>query len=270
MNADGLSLLIGGLLALGVGLCTYGLLGLLASLRLVRRRSRLLAIPRSRPQPSAILSEDEALGLAEVPWNWLYLAGGLAGLVLAALLGPLVPMLRLFALFIPLGAWITHRYLRKMRRKALAGQVRQLLIDVRMLLTLRGSLLLALQDLASSQSQDSQVMRRLARAFHGGRPHNGLEVLDHLAKELRSPHLGQAVQRIRAAQGGTLDLDRALATTVEDIGEELNAQVEEQLQQTPTRMTFLAVPFLLGPIVILLLYPLADRILQTLAGAYGR
>ncbi|NMB68836.1 MAG: hypothetical protein GYA20_08750, partial [Chloroflexi bacterium] len=43
-------------------------------------------------------------------------------------------------------------------------------------------------------------------------------------------------------------------------------QVEEQMQQMPTRITLLAMPFLLGPIVILLFYPLVDHILSTLAG----
>jgi hypothetical protein len=38
------------------------------------------------------------------------------------------------------------------------------------------------------------------------------------------------------------------------------------MQQMPTRITLLAMPFLLGPIVILLFYPLVDRILKTLSG----
>jgi hypothetical protein len=38
------------------------------------------------------------------------------------------------------------------------------------------------------------------------------------------------------------------------------------MQRLPLRITLLAIPFLLGPIVILLFYPLVDRILKTLSG----
>lgn len=265
MSADGIAWLIGGLLAVGVGLTGYTTLGFILHLGTIRRRSRLLALAQSR-QNATPPSEDEILGLDAIPWNGLYLLAGALGLTISLVIGPIMPMLQGLALLAPLSVWIAHRYLVRQRRRALAGQARQMLIDLRMLLTLRGSLLLALQDLAATPVNTSPIMRRLARAFQGGRPRSGLEVLECLAGELQSPHLEQAVQRLRAAQAGTLDMDQALATAITDIGEELNAQVEEQMQQIPTRMTFLAVPFLLGPIVILLLYPLADRILQTLAG----
>jgi hypothetical protein len=38
------------------------------------------------------------------------------------------------------------------------------------------------------------------------------------------------------------------------------------MQRLPLRITLLAMPFLLGPIVILFFYPLVDRILKTLSG----
>ena len=61
-------------------------------------------------------------------------------------------------------------------------------------------------------------------------------------------------------------MDQAIASSIEELNDEIAGQAEEQMQQMPTRITLLAMPFLLGPIVILLFYPLVDRILSTLAG----
>ena len=61
-------------------------------------------------------------------------------------------------------------------------------------------------------------------------------------------------------------VDQAVASAIEELNEEIAGQAEEQMQQMPTRITLLAMPFLLGPIVILLFYPLVDRILKTLSG----
>jgi hypothetical protein len=63
-----------------------------------------------------------------------------------------------------------------------------------------------------------------------------------------------------------MGVDQAVASAIEELNEEIAGQAEEQMQQMPTRITLLAMPFLLGPIVILLFYPLVDRILKTLSG----
>lgn len=66
--------------------------------------------------------------------------------------------------------------------------------------------------------------------------------------------------------GGISDVDQAIANVIEELNEEIGYQSEEQMQSLPLRITLLAMPFLLGPIVILLFYPLVDRILKTLSG----
>jgi hypothetical protein len=78
----------------------------------------------------------------------------------------------------------------------------------------------------------------------------------------------RVVQRIRSAQqsSGFLGIDQAISNAIEALNEEIATACEEQIQRLPLRITLLAMPFLLGPIVILLFYPLVDRILKTLAG----
>jgi hypothetical protein len=97
---------------------------------------------------------------------------------------------------------------------------------------------------------------------------SGLEILERMAEDLSSAHLAKVVQRIRAAQqtGGVQDVDQALASAAAELSEEISYQADEQMQRLPLRITLLAMPFLLGPIVILLFYPLVDRILTTLSG----
>ena len=66
--------------------------------------------------------------------------------------------------------------------------------------------------------------------------------------------------------GGVVGVDQAIFSAIEELNDEIANQSEEQMQRLPLRITLLAMPFLLGPIVILLFYPLVDRILSTLAG----
>ncbi|MCK7481100.1 MAG: hypothetical protein M0C28_30775 [Candidatus Moduliflexus flocculans] len=89
-----------------------------------------------------------------------------------------------------------------------------------------------------------------------------------MAKDLKSARLTRIAQRIQAAQqsGGLLGVDQAVAKSIEELTDDINGQTEEQMQRLPLRITLLAMPFLLGPIVILFFYPLVDRILKTLSG----
>ena len=161
-----------------------------------------------------------------------------------------------------------RRYLVHQRRRFMVGQVRQLLIDIRLHMSLCGSLLLGLENIANTTGETTTVYRALQRRMSGGSAKSGLDILQQLAGDLKSLHLLRVAQRVHSAQqsGGVLGVDQAIATSIEELNDEIAGQAEEQMQQMPTRITLLAMPFLLGPIVILLFYPLVDRILKTLAG----
>ena len=150
----------------------------------------------------------------------------------------------------------------------MVGQIRQFLIDVRLHMSLQGSLLLGLESLAKTTVETSVVYQRLQKRLKGSSARSGLDLLNQLADDLKSPQLLRVVQRVQAAQqsGGVSDVDQAIAGVIEELNEEIGYQSEEQMQRLPLRITLLAMPFLLGPIVILLFYPLVDRILKTLSG----
>ena len=268
-------LMVGFSLAVGIGLMADVIFSGLYALahRLVRGRSlrpsRLasLGLSSARQQAEAT-SEDELLGLARIPWTNLYAVAALVSLGLFTLIGPALGGSRLVLLGLPAGVWLLKRYLVHQRRRFMIGQVRQLLVDIRLHMSLSGSLLLGLENIARTTGSTSPVYRALKRRMSGGSAKSGLEVLEQVAKDVNSLHLLRVAQRVRSAQqsAGVLGVDQAIASAMEELNDEIANQAEEQMQQMPTRITLLAMPFLLGPIVILLFYPLVDRILNTLAG----
>jgi hypothetical protein len=175
---------------------------------------------------------------------------------------------RLGFLALPALVWLTKGYLIQQRKRFMVGQIRQFLIDVRLYMNLQGSLLLGLESIAKTTQETSAVYQSLKRRLAGSSARSGLDLLNQIAGDLKSPLLSRIVQRIQAAQqsGGVSDTDLAVTNAIEELNEEIGYQSEEQMQRLPLRITLLAMPFLLGPIVILLFYPLVDRILKTLSG----
>lgn len=271
---DTYPLVVGFSIAVGVGLIAEALLSTIyhMSRRWMRRvayRPNHLPIPGIISDQNQETDQEEALlGLAWIPWTNLYALAALFSLVLFVVLGPYLAGARLFLLSLPAFVWLLKRYLMHQRRRFMVGQVRQLLVDIRLHMSLCGSLLLGLENIVRTTGEMTPVYRALKRRMSGGSAKSGLEVLDQLAEELKSSHLLRVAQRVRSAQqsGGVLGVDQAIASSIEELNDEIAGQAEEQMQQMPTRITLLAMPFLLGPIVILLFYPLVDRILSTLAG----
>ena len=232
------------------------------------RRGRLHALGLSEAHNEEKRSEEAVLGYSHVPWGTVYAVSALIGLVLLAVIGTSLPSVRLGFLTMPGLVWLVKRYLLQQRKRFMAGQVRQFLIDTRLHMSLQGSLLLGLDNLAKTTLETSAVYQRLQRRLQGSSARSGLDLLDQLADDLQSPQLLRAAQRVQAAQqsGGVTDVDQAIAGVIKELEEEIGYQSEEQMQRLPLRITLLSMPFLLGPIVILLFYPLVDRILQTLSG----
>lgn len=267
--------LVGFSFAIGVGLIANTTLSVLYSLgrrlshAVLRRPGRLAALGlTSKKEINEQNTMDAVYGLAAVPWTSLYAASALLALILFATLGTYLPGAKTALLTLPGLVWLAKRYLMHQRRRFLVAQVRQLLVDIRLHMSLAGSLLLGLENIARTTAETSPVYRALQRRMSGGSAKSGLDVLQLLGNDLKSLHLMRVAQRVQSAQqsSGVIGVDQAIANSIEELNEEIAGQVEEQMQQMPTRITLLAMPFLLGPIVLLLFYPLVDRILSTLAG----
>jgi len=117
--------------------------------------------------------------------------------------------------------------------------------------------LLGLESIAKTTLETSAVYQSLKRRLAGSSARSGLELLNQIAEDLQSSLFTRLVQRIQAAQqsGGVSDIDQAVAGAIEELNEEIGYQSEEQMQRLPLRITLLAMPFLLGPIVTPLFLP---------------
>ena len=265
-------LVVGISLAIGVGMIANTIISVIyeTGRRMSRptRRGRLQALGLNEPRNEQKSSEEFILGNNHVSWRTIYAISALIGLVLLAVIGPSLPSIRMGFLTLPGLVWLARRYLLQQRKRFMAGQVRQFLIDTRLHMSIQGSLLLGLDNLAKTTLESSAVYQRLQKRLQGSSARSGLDLLDQLANDLQSPQLLRAAQRVQAAQqaGGVTDVDQAIAGVIKELEEEIGYQSEEQMQRLPLRITLLSMPFLLGPIVIFLFYPLVDRILQTLSG----
>lgn len=272
---DGYPLLVGFSFAMGVGFIANTTLSLMVLFgrrlthAVLRKPGRLAALGlTSEKEKGEQNTIDEVYGLSGIPWTGLYAASALVSLILFTTLGSYLPGAKMALLTLPGLVWLAKRYLMYQRRRFLIAHVRQLLVDIRLHMSLAGSLLLGLENIARTMGENSPVYRALQRRMSGGSAKSGLDVLQLLAGDLKSLHLMRVAQRVQSAQqsSGMIGIDQAIASSIDELNEEIAGQVEEQMQQMPTRITLLAMPFLLGPIVILLFYPLVDRILSTLAG----
>ena len=235
-----------------------------------RRQGRLHALGLGNKDGgnTELFSEEAVLGLPKIPWNGLYVGSTLLGSSVFLLLGSSMSGLKWFFLALPAMLWLTKRFFIHQQKRFMVGKIRQLLLDIRLQMSLNGSLLLGLASIAENTMDTSAVYQSLKRRMSGGSGKNGLDILRQMAEDLKSPHLKKITQRIYAANqsGGILDVDSVIAGSIDELNEEISNHAEEQMQQLPLRITLLAMPFLLGPIVILLFYPLVDRILKTLSG----
>jgi hypothetical protein len=141
------------------------------------------------------------------------------------------------------------------------------LLDLRTKLTFKGSLLTALTDVAKDgRTTCAKIVQiYLDAGFQG----NGLSLLGKIAQDTKLPFLDDVVARAEASASGKLSLDDALHQAIEKVQYEIDTAAKEQLQKIPSRLIIIVFPTLLGPGLVLLLYPVVDNLLKSLQGMGG-
>jgi hypothetical protein len=268
---DTLSIVVAVAAAVGVGLTANWLftgLGEIFQHLFKLRRSNALKARLEEQKTAGQVSEAEVLGIAHIPWGNYYAIAAFVGLVLLALLAQSNSVLRFAVLALPALVYFARQIILQHRRRAMIWKVRNFLIDLRLHMTIHGSLLMGLISMSRDSLAASPVYDRLRSRLRGASAESGLSILKQMAEDLRSPEFTRAVQQLEAAQvtGGVQDLDAAVAKIIGEIDDEVGYRSEEQMQRLPMRLTLIAMPFLLAPIVILLFYPLVARVIQTLSG----
>jgi hypothetical protein len=251
-------------LGIGIAILIHAILDSLQVFlyRLIHGHSAITLLPfTGTTAPPASLGVHkraaDLLGLERIPWLGLY---GVAGLlaVLVYLQTHWLPGLLLALLPVGGRAWLTSLRKRRMRRDTW-----HFLMDLRLRLGLKGSLLTALMELArDGQSPLAALLRDYLRADREG----GLAILSRMAADTRLPYLEDVIARVEAAQAGTLRLDEALRQAMQRLQEETETHQREQLQKIPARLILLAFPGLLGPALFVLVFPLVARVIAALQG----
>lgn len=218
-------------------------------------------------QSSQEFSEDELHGTAGIHWPVASLVSGCLGLILSWLLfAESGSMLALAGAALGLGPLAIRRYLRERAVRRVRREVRDFLLDLRLALRLEGALGPALARVSQKgrgvlgERLRHHVQTRLTTS-------TPQDVLLALAADLRSKVLRDLLRRLEAARRGGESFDRALAAVAEDVVAEMTAAAEQAVEAAPARLLVPMLATLFTPVLVLVLYPLMDRVLRSLAGA---
>jgi hypothetical protein len=252
-------------LGLGIALVAHGIFSALLSLlsRLTQfgqARSAMAKFSGFTPQRASIpkkASQADLFGLNRIPWTALVGLAALAGITAYAQTRWL-PVLLIILLPLGIRGWLVN-----LRKRQLARQAWYFLMDLRLRLGFKGSLLLALQEIARD---GLSVLAGFLRGYVGTEQEGSLAILSRMAEDTHLPYLGDLVARIQAAQSGTLRLDEALRQAMERMQAETETRQREQLQKIPSRLILLAFPSLLGPALFVLVFPLVARVIAAMQG----
>ena len=277
-----LTLLPAGLLAIAIFCLVQSWLesslALIDRLRAVRR----VPIPRLAQYLSARKAEvgiesapaGEPLGdsaLYQVPatmagWMLVAAAGGLA---LSWSLFQFQPTLR------PVGAaaavlpLVWRRWRIRQGETAIAVQVRTFLDDLRLSLAMDVAIGPSLERIAGELDGAANSVLTDRLRFHVARMSaypGPLDVIRLLAVELRSRDLRDLVRRLEAARRGGESYRKALETAADELIQRMNAQAEQAIEAAPMQLMLPMVALLFPPALVLVLYPLADRLINQIAG----
>lgn len=196
----------------------------------------------------------------EFPWLLAYsLTVPMAIVLWLMLSGASFQYMALIALAFPL---LARYWMARTKRHEAANEIRQFLVELRLQLSAGGTLRPALEAVALTGPPN---LRRILRTRLSS-SERGAQVLQLLAEDTGSRWLKDVAGRAAAAQDGMLNLDEAVAQSIERVTQEMDTDIREQLEQIPTRLVVFVSPLLLGPTLALLVYPIVARTLASIEG----
>lgn len=231
-------------------------------LSLLRSERKAGEVPQVTPD-DVLVPTQWALGLGKIPWTPIYILSMAAGLGLYIFTQQTLVLLLAFVPF-AVRAWLTGY-----RKRQLNAEVLAFLTDLRLAMPLQGSLLRALQDVAGRETSGPGgcLARITADILKSGFSGSGLGLLEHLAATTQAPFLGDLIAWTKAAEEGTLAADAPFEHALERLQAETYTAARENMQRIPTRLTVVVLPSLLGPAIVVLLYPVVARLLANMGGA---
>jgi pilus assembly protein TadC len=272
MNVQVLTLGVAGLAGTGVWLLLYALgqtlVNLVGRVRLYRqaRAEQLLARYRTTVPVAAGLPDHVLYGYPAISWSALGL--GLAVVGMLALLPVLGFPGALVAVVLERAPLLVRGQLMREGRARLRLRIRDFVDDLREAVAIHGSLGKALDALVATQDErtDAIALALARRARSRSAQLSADQVLEHMATDLKSPDMREVAAQVRLALAGGMDLAEALSAVADTLSEAIAAEVNVRLQAAPNTYVLPMVLFMFGPLLILMLYPVALRVVALITG----
>ena len=244
------------------------LVGLVGRVRLYRRTRAEQQLARYRAvMPATMALPDHVLyGYPDLSWQALGL--GLAVVGILALLPVLGFPGALVAVVLERAPHLVRGQLVREGRARLRLRIRDFVDDLREAVAIHGSLGKALDALVATQGEraDAVALALARRARSRSAQLSADQVLDGMAADLKSPDMREVAAQVRLALAGGMDLAEALSAVAETLSEVIAAEVNVRLQAAPNTYVLPMVLFMFGPLLILMLYPVALRVVALIMG----
>jgi hypothetical protein len=158
--------------------------------------------------------------------------------------------------------------LRREGRARLRLRVRDFVDDLREAIAIHGSLGKALDALVAAQGErnDAVALALARRARTRSAQTTADQVLADMAADLKSADMREVADQVRLALASGMDLATALDAVADTLSETIAAEVNVRLQAAPNTYILPMVLFMFGPLLILMLYPVALRVVALITG----
>jgi len=233
---------------------------LLERIRLYQRNRIARQLARDRAAQTTVLPEPLLYGYPDLAWSALGI--GLAAVGVLALLPVLGFPGALVAIVLERVPYLVRGQLRREGQARLRLRVRDFVDDLREATAIYGSLGKALDALVAMYAERNDALALvLARRAVGRSVQVGADqVLAQMAADLRSADMREVADQVRLALAAGMSLPDALAAVADTLSEVIAADVNVRLQAAPNTYILPMVLFIFGPLLILMLYPVALRV----------
>lgn len=242
------------------------LLALGGRIRLYSQNRLALQLARYRAAQAVTLPEPLLYGYPDLPWNAVGLGLAAAGvLALWPLLGFPGALVAVVLVYAPR---LLRLVLRREGRARLRLRIRDFVDDLREAVAIHGSLGKALAALVATQGDRGDAVAIVLARRAAGRTSQlqADQVLEQMAADLRSDEMHEVAAQVRLALAGGMALPDALAAVADTLSEVIAAEVNVRLQAAPNTYVLPMVLFIFGPLLILMLYPVALRVAALITG----
>jgi len=146
--------------------------------------------------------------------------------------------------------------LQRPKRQVSLITLRDFLVNLQLGTAMEATLSRALTQAAEQFADRGEFGERLQRHVESRLSISPEAVLEGLISDFQSRQLSELLERVRMAAEGGISYDRIFTLSVDEIEEDIRADLEQKIQRAPTRLSVVMTVGFFMPILILLLVPL--------------